>query len=123
MSGQTSDLIGQVIDRADANQIRNVVLVGHTGSGKTTLIESLLFDSGAIARMGSVEAGNTVTDFDDAEIKQRRSIGLSLAPIDFKTADGTTFNINLLDTPGYPDFVGDLRAGLRGADAALRHPY
>lgn len=119
MSGQPSDLSGQVIERADANQIRNVVLVGHTNAGKTTLIESLLFDSGAITRAGSVEAGNTVTDFDDAEIKQQRSISLSLAPVDFKSADGITFNINLLDTPGYPDFVGDLRAGLRGADAAL----
>ncbi len=119
MSGQTSDLIGQVIERAGANQIRNVVLVGHTGSGKTTLIESLLFDRGAIARMGTIEAGNTVTDFDDAEIKQQRSISLSLAPIDFTADDGVTFNVNLLDTPGYPDFVGDLRAGLRGADAAL----
>lgn len=119
MSGQTSDLIGQFIERTGADHIRNVVLVGHTGSGKTTLVESLLFDSGAIPRMGSVEAGNTVTDFDDAEIKQHRSISLSIAPVDFKAVDGSSFNINLLDTPGYPDFVGDLRAGLRGADAAL----
>ena len=119
MSGQSADLVGQFVERADANRIRNVVLVGHSGSGKTTLIEALLFDSGATQRMGSVESGNTVSDFDEAEIKQRRSINLSLAPLDFESADGITFNINLLDTPGYPDFVGDLRAGLRGADAAL----
>ena len=119
MSGQTADPLGQFIERAGANQIRNVVLVGHSGAGKTTLIEALLFERGATPRMGSVEAGNTVSDFDEAEIKQRRSINLALAPIDFKRADGTMFNINLLDTPGYPDFVGDLRAGLRGADAAL----
>jgi len=119
MSGQTSESIGQVIERASADRIRNVVLIGHTGSGKTTLIEAILFSGGATTRMGSVEAGNTVTDFDEAEIKQQRSIGLALAPVDFKGADGTNFNINLLDTPGYPDFVGDLRAGLRGADAAI----
>jgi elongation factor G len=119
MSGLSADPLGQAIERAGAKQIRNVVLVGHTGAGKTTLIESLLFECGAITRMGSVDTGTTVSDFDEAEIKQHRSISLSLAPIDFKSADGTTFNINLLDAPGYPDFVGDLRAGLRGADSAL----
>ncbi|HUW78644.1 MAG TPA: elongation factor G-like protein EF-G2 [Candidatus Nanopelagicaceae bacterium] len=119
MSGQPSDLTSQSLDRATADHIRNVVLVGHTGAGKTTLIEALLFERGATTRMGSIENGNTVTDFDEAEIKQQRSINLSLAPIDFQDAEGTTFNLNLLDAPGYPDFVGDLRAGLRGADAAL----
>lgn len=94
--------------------IRNVVLVGHSGAGKTTLVEALLTASGTINRTGRVEDGTTVSDFDEAEVRQQRSVSLSVAPL---THDGS--KINLLDTPGYPDFVGDLRAGLRAADAAL----
>lgn len=94
--------------------IRNVVLVGPPGSGKTTLVEALLHATGAVARMGKVEDGTTVGDYDEAEIRQQRSIGLSLAP--FTLGD---VKVNLLDTPGYADFVGDLRAGLRAADCAL----
>jgi len=94
--------------------IRNVVLVGHSGSGKTTLAEALLVATGVIPRAGRVEDGTTVTDFDDAEARQQRSVSLALAPFEF---EGT--KVNLLDTPGYVDFVGDLRAGLRAADAAL----
>ena len=94
--------------------VRNVVLVGHSGSGKTTLVEALLVATGAISRAGRVEEGTTVTDFDDAEIRQHRSVSLALAPIEHNGV-----KVNLLDAPGYADFVGDLRAGLRGADAAL----
>ena len=94
--------------------IRNVVLVGHSGSGKTTLVEALLVATGTIARAGRVEDGTTVTDFDDAEARQQRSVSLSVAPLMFNGV-----KVNLLDTPGYADFVGDLRAGLRAADAAL----
>ena len=94
--------------------VRNVVLVGHSGAGKTTLVEALLVATGALTRAGRVEDGNTVTDFDDAELRQHRSVSLALAPIEH--AD---IKVNLLDAPGYADFVGDLRAGLRGADAAL----
>ncbi len=94
--------------------IRNVVLVGHTGAGKTTLAEALLVATGTISRAGRVEDGTTVSDFDEAEQRQQRSISLALAPC---TWDGV--KINLLDAPGYADFVGDLRAGLRAADAAL----
>jgi elongation factor G len=94
--------------------VRNVVLVGHSGAGKTTLVEALLVATGALTRAGRVEDGNTVTDFDEAELRQHRSVSLALAPIEH---DGV--KVNLLDAPGYADFVGDLRAGLRGADAAL----
>ena len=101
-----------VADRPD--MIRNVVLVGPSGSGKTTLVEQLLVAAGTLTRPGRVEDGTTVSDFDEAELRQQRSVGLALAPID---VDGV--KINLVDTPGYADFVGDLRAGLRAADAAL----
>jgi elongation factor G len=94
--------------------VRNVVLVGHSGAGKTTLVEALLVATGALTRAGRVEDGTTVTDFDDAEIRQHRSVSLALAPIEH-----AGIKVNLLDAPGYADFVGDLRAGLRGADAAL----
>ena len=98
--------------------IRNVVLVGPAGSGKTTLVESLLHATGAINRLGRVEDGTSTSDYDEAEIRQQRSIGLSLIPLVAGGGD-TTVKINLLDTPGYADFVGDLRAGLRAADCAL----
>lgn len=95
-------------------QIRNVVLVGDAGAGKTTLLEAALLATGVISRAGRVEDGNTVSDYDPAEQRQQRSINLALAPTEF---DG--LKINFLDAPGYADFLGDLRAGLRAADAAL----
>ena len=94
--------------------VRNVVLVGHSGAGKTTLVEALLAATGTIPRAGRVEDGTTVSDFDEAEARQQRSVSLALASLEH---DGV--KVNLLDTPGYADFVGDLRAGLRSADAAL----
>ncbi|MEF9902646.1 elongation factor G-like protein EF-G2 [Streptomyces sp. P9-A2] len=94
--------------------VRNVVLVGHSGSGKTTLVEALALTAGAVNRAGRVEDGGTVSDYDDIEHRQQRSVQLSLVPLEW---DG--IKINLLDTPGYADFVGELRAGLRAADAAL----
>lgn len=96
------------------DNVRNVVLVGHSGAGKTTLVESLLAASGTIGRAGRVEDGTTVTDYDDAEVRQQRSVGLALAPVEHRGV-----RVNLLDAPGYADFVGELRAGLRAADAAL----
>ncbi|MGZ4596638.1 MAG: elongation factor G-like protein EF-G2 [Actinomycetes bacterium] len=96
------------------SNIRNVVLVGHSGAGKTTLVEALLAATGTINRAGRVEEGTTVSDFDEAEHRQQRSVSLALAPL----VHGGV-KVNLLDTPGYADFVGDLRAGLRAADAAL----
>ncbi|MBA2946280.1 elongation factor G-like protein EF-G2 [Streptomyces himalayensis] len=94
--------------------VRNVVLVGHSGSGKTTLVEALALTAGAVNRAGRVEDGGTVSDYDEIEHRQQRSVQLSLVPVEW---DG--YKINILDTPGYADFVGELRAGLRAADAAL----
>ena len=94
--------------------IRNVVLVGPSGGGKTTLVEALLVAAGVLTRQGSVVDGNTVCDSDEAEIAQQRSVGLALASLEH---DG--IKVNLIDTPGYADFVGELRAGLRAADCAL----
>ena len=91
-----------------------MVLVGHSGSGKTSLVEALLAETGTIQRQGSIEEGTTVSDFDEVEIRQQRSVNLTLAPL---VHNG--IKVNLLDTPGYADFTGDLRAGLRAADSAL----
>ncbi|MFK3984186.1 elongation factor G-like protein EF-G2 [Micromonospora sp. NPDC050397] len=98
----------------DPARIRNVVLVGHSAAGKTTLVEALLAATGTISRAGTVTEGNTVCDHDPAAVRQQRSVSLACAPL---LHDG--IKVNLLDTPGYADFVGELRAGLRAADAAL----
>ncbi|MBV9846636.1 MAG: elongation factor G-like protein EF-G2 [Kutzneria sp.] len=98
----------------DPAKIRNVVLVGPSGSGKTTLIEALLTACGVLTRAGSVTEGTTVCDHDPAAVRQQRSVGLAIAPVVHQDV-----KINLVDTPGYADFVGELRAGLRAADAAL----
>ncbi|MGY2129778.1 elongation factor G-like protein EF-G2 [Blastococcus sp. SYSU DS0617] len=97
-----------------AERVRNVALVGHTGAGKTTLAEALLVATGALPRAGRVEDGTTCLDTEDVEIRQRRSVSLGVA-----TVEHAGHRITLLDTPGAPDFVGELRAGLRAADAAL----
>ncbi len=94
--------------------IRNVVLVGPSGGGKTTLVEALLVSAGVLSRPGSVTDGTTVCDFDEAEIRQQRSVGLAVAALSHQG-----IKVNLVDTPGYADFVGELRAGLRAADCAL----
>lgn len=94
--------------------IRNVALVGPSGGGKTTLVEALLVPAGVLSRPGSVTDGNTVCDFDEAEIRQQRSVGVAVASLAYQGV-----KVNLIDTPGYADFVGELRAGLRAADCAL----
>ncbi|MBW8751585.1 MAG: elongation factor G-like protein EF-G2 [Propionibacteriales bacterium] len=96
------------------DRIRNVVLVGPTQSGKTSLVEALLAHSGAIPRPGSVVDGTTVCDTEDAERAHQRSSALAVAPLVHQGV-----KVNLIDTPGYADFVGELRAGLRAADCAL----
>jgi elongation factor G len=95
-------------------KIRNVALVGHGGAGKTTLAEALLFSAGAIARMGRVEDGTTVTDFDPEEQKRHISVSLALAPFE---SEG--HKVNVIDAPGYADFVGDVISAMQAADLAL----
>ena len=95
-------------------KVRNVALVGHGGSGKTSLAEGLLFVTGAIPRMGRVEDGNTVSDFDPEEGRRGISVSMSIAPFEHED-----HKVNVLDTPGYADFVGDVAAALRVADLAV----
>src|ERR1700722_5648948 len=92
----------------DPAAVRNVVLVGPSGGGKTTLVDALLVASGVLSRPGCIADGTTVCDHDEAEIRQQRSVSLALASL---SHDGV--KVNLVDTPGYADFVGDRRAGLR----------
>ena len=94
--------------------IRNVVLIGHGGTGKTTLAEAILFASGAINRLGRVEDGTTTSDYDPDEVKRTISINLSLLPCEWKGK-----KINVVDAPGYADFAGELRAAVQAADAAV----
>src|SRR6476661_10742174 len=98
----------------DIGRIRNVALVGHGGVGKTSLVEALLHACGATTRLGRVDDGTTTTDFDPDEIKRKISLNTATAFCDYKG-----HRINLIDTPGYGDFVADARAGLRVAGAAL----
>lgn len=97
-----------------ADRIRNVAVSSHQGTGKTSLVEAMLFNSGCISRIGKVEEGNTVCDWDPDEVKHHISINTSLAPVEWKG-----HKLNLIDTPGYADFIGEVREGLRVADAAL----
>ena len=100
--------------RYSVQNIRNVCLLGHGGSGKTALAESLLYITGAIDRMGKAADGNTVCDYDPEEVKRQISISLSVAPVEFKGC-----KINVLDTPGSFDFAGEVMEALRAADAAI----
>ena len=95
-------------------KIRNVALVGHGGAGKTSVAEALLFVSGTTTRLGRVEDGSTVTDFDPEEARRQISVSLAPAPFEFEG-----YKINVIDTPGYADFVSDVAAALRAADLAV----
>lgn len=98
----------------DAASIRNVALVGHGGSGKTQLVSALLFSSGMVNRLGRVDDGTTVTDYDEEEIARKHTLSASLAYVEWNKT-----KINLIDTPGFGNFFSDARAALRVADAAL----
>ncbi|MBI3649297.1 MAG: elongation factor G [Actinobacteria bacterium] len=98
----------------DAKDIRNVLLVGHGGAGKTSLLEAMLFTAGAITRMGTIEDGNTVSDHDPDEQRKGISVSLSMAPVEWNGV-----KINVLDAPGYADFIGDLRSAVRAVDAVI----
>ena len=94
--------------------IRNVALLGHGGCGKTTFLEAALLATGVIKKLGRVEDGNTVSDYDKMEIEKGYSINTSVVPIEWKDS-----KINFIDTPGYFDFVGEVNAALRAAEAAV----
>lgn len=98
----------------DTKNIRNIALMGHGNSGKTSLAESMLFTTGAIDRLGKVTDGNTVCDYDSEEIKRQITISAALAPVEFGGC-----KINVLDCPGYQDFVGDVLCSIRAIEAGL----
>ena len=97
-----------------APEIRNVAILGHSGSGKTTISEAALFISGVTNRIGKVDEGNTVSDYDQEEIKRKVSCSTSVIPVELKGK-----KINFMDTPGYFDFVGEVKEALYAADLAL----
>lgn len=94
--------------------LRNIALVSHSGGGKTILAEAMLFATGAITRMGKIEEGNTVSDFEDEEIRRNLSLSTAILPVEFND-----HKLNLLDTPGYTDFIGEVISALRVADSAV----
>ena len=97
-----------------AQQVRNICLLGHSGSGKTSVVEAMLFTTNAIERMGKATDGNSALDYDSEEIKRGLSVFTTLAPVEWKGA-----KINFIDTPGYLDYVGEQEAGIAVADNAL----
>src|ERR687888_1975887 len=98
----------------EPGKIRNVAVVGHRGTGKTSLVEAMLFQSGAVNRLGTIEAGSTVSDWDEDEQRRRMSLSASLCHVDWQGR-----KINLLDTPGDAGFQGDTIAALRVVEGAL----
>jgi elongation factor G len=114
MAGTAKPRGTDTVEQVAPDHIRNVVLVGHAAAGKTTLVEALLVATGSLQRAGRVEDGTTVCDHDSVEQRLGRSVNLAVASVMHQGV-----KINLVDTPGHADFVGEVRAGLRAADAAL----
>jgi elongation factor G len=102
------------MDKYGLTSIRNLVLLGHSGSGKTTLSEAVLFSTGAVNRLGKVDEGTTASDFDPSEARRRISISLSVLPCKWKST-----KINILDAPGYSDFIAEVKSGIRVSESAL----
>ncbi|MGN0960317.1 MAG: GTP-binding protein, partial [Coriobacteriales bacterium] len=98
----------------NTEQVRNIVLVGQDGSGKTSLAEAMLYVSGKTPRMGTTHDGKSYLDYDEEEIKRRFTISTSVAPVPYKD-----FKINVLDTSGHPDFIGDTLSTMQAAEMAL----
>src|SRR5437773_8725186 len=98
----------------EISEIRNVGIIGHGSSGKTSLASALLFSSGTVNRLGRVDQGNTVTDFDEEEIARKVSISSALCYLEWKK-----IKLNIIDTPGYGAFIADAKATLRVADAGI----
>ncbi len=97
-----------------SDKIRNIALMGHSGSGKTILAEAMVHATGVTSRMGRIEDGTTISDWDEEEIKRSQSINTSLIPVEW-----SGHKINVLDTPGYPDFIGDVISALRVSEAGM----
>ncbi|MBS1552862.1 MAG: elongation factor G [Bacteroidetes bacterium] len=102
-----------------SENIRNICITGHGGSGKTTFAEGILFASGVINRFGKVEEGNTVSDYHKDEVEKQLSINSSLLNTFWKGSDGSMKKLNIIDTPGFMDFIGEVKAGLRVSDTAI----
>jgi len=96
------------------DKIRNVVLASHSGAGKTILCEAFLHSTGATTRMGKIEDGTTVSDFDEEEVRRTISLSTSVIPVEYRDV-----KINVLDTPGYTDFIGEVISAMRVADAVI----
>jgi elongation factor G len=102
------------MENYSSDQVRNVVLLSHSGAGKTTLCESMLFQTKTIGRMGKVDDGSTTSDYEPEEMKRKISLGTALLPFERNKT-----KVNIIDTPGYADFVGEVRAAMRVAEAAI----
>jgi len=102
------------VKRYPADRIRNVAVAGHGGTGKTSLVEAMLFAAKAVDRLGRVEDGTTTTDFDPEEIRRKITVNAALAPLEWQET-----KLNLIDTPGYPDFIGEVVGALRAVESVL----
>ena len=102
------------MNKYSADKIRNIALASHSGTGKTSIVEAMLFNTKIITRIGNVEEGNTASDYEQEETKRKTSIQTTVFPFDWNG-----FKLNVLDTPGYADYIGELISGMRAADGIV----